>query len=88
MNAKSLVKVMQNESNDVYTMEDFFKEYALAVDAIDTLGCRIFEHPEIEQYMKEKHMTMDYAPFWIAFEYIEKTEEGLLRYTGMPQQFA
>ena len=70
---------MKNENNVVYTMEDFHKDYAEVVDAIDTLGCRIFENPEIEQYMKEKNMTMDYTPFWIAFEYIERMEEGLIR---------
>ena len=69
---------MKNENIAVYTMEDFRKDYAEIIDAIDTLGCRIFENPEIEQYMKEKNMPMDYTPFWIMFEYIERMEEHLI----------
>ena len=69
---------MKNVNNDIYTMEDFHKDYAEIVDAIYTLGCSIFENPEIEEYMKNKHIPMDYTPFWIAFEYIEQMEKGLI----------
>ena len=47
---------MKNVNNDIYTMEDFHKDYAEIVDAIYTLGCSIFENPEIEEYMKNKHI--------------------------------
>ena len=69
---------MKNENNAVYTMEDFHKDYTEIVEAIETLGCSIFENPEIEEYMKNKHIPMDYTPFWIALEYIEQMENGLI----------